>query len=472
MTVPSNKTKEIYDGNDVTTVFPYPFKIFASTHLQVILTDANDAETTLTEGIDYTVSGVGDAAGGNVTYPITGDPLATGEKLTVYRVPINIQSTDFNNQGGFFADTHENAFDLLTMITQYLQELVQRALTIPVSDDSGADPTLPIAEASKLIGWDSTGLFMVNYAPGSVTLATPGSDTIIASMINAAGTQATLDKLLSGNTAKWQKGADVASAAALPLLTDGNYNDVTGVAAITSINTVGIGTWRLLQFDGVLTLTHHATDLILPGGANITTAAGDHALMFEYASGDWICVGYFRANGLPVAFKDEDDMASDSELHVPSQQSVKKYVDDRVAGSNWPSFSVYRGAVQSINDTTNTKVQWTTKEFDTNSDFDNVTNYRFTPTVAGKYLLTACLQMTLNDAKSLRVRITKNGSLRTSAYSHSGHAVDGVSANVTCIETANGSTDYFEVEVYHTNGVATDLNGARQTTFFMGSRIA
>jgi hypothetical protein len=99
---------------------------------------------------------------------------------------------------------------------------------------------------------------------------------------------------------QWSKGADVASAAALPVLTDGNYFDVTGTTAITSINTTKIGNIIKLHFDGVLTLTHHATDLVLPGGANITTAAGDEAEFIEYATGDYRCVNYSKADGNPV----------------------------------------------------------------------------------------------------------------------------------------------------------------------------
>lgn len=99
---------------------------------------------------------------------------------------------------------------------------------------------------------------------------------------------------------RWAKGADVASAAALALGTDGNYFDVTGSVAVTSIGTVGVGTVVGLHFDAALTLTHHATDLILPGAANITTAAGDEALLIEYAAGDWRCISYTRASGLPV----------------------------------------------------------------------------------------------------------------------------------------------------------------------------
>tara|TARA_Y100000310_G_scaffold147940_1_gene147212 strand:- start:449 stop:3943 length:3495 start_codon:yes stop_codon:yes gene_type:complete len=99
---------------------------------------------------------------------------------------------------------------------------------------------------------------------------------------------------------KWSKGADVASATALALGADGNSFDITGTTTITSIDTLGIGTVVALHFDGVVTLTHHATDLVLPGGANITTAAGDIALMAEYASGDWRCASYTKADGTAI----------------------------------------------------------------------------------------------------------------------------------------------------------------------------
>ena len=95
---------------------------------------------------------------------------------------------------------------------------------------------------------------------------------------------------------RWSKGADVASATALTLGTDGNYFDITGTTAITSIGTLAPGTIVCLHFDGILTFTHDGTNLILPGSANITTAAGDEAILIEYATGDWRCINYNRAS--------------------------------------------------------------------------------------------------------------------------------------------------------------------------------
>ena len=101
----------------------------------------------------------------------------------------------------------------------------------------------------------------------------------------------------NGKAINQSKGADVASATALNLGADGNYFDITGTTTITSITTEGAGTEVTLHFDGILILTHHATDLILPSGASITTAAGDEATFIEYATGDWRCTNYSRADG-------------------------------------------------------------------------------------------------------------------------------------------------------------------------------
>lgn len=99
-----------------------------------------------------------------------------------------------------------------------------------------------------------------------------------------------------GTSATFKDGGDIASANALTLGT-GNVFNITGTTAVTSIGTKGIGTICWLRFDGILTLTHHATDLILTTGTNITTAAGDWGIFEEYASGDWRMIGYVRASG-------------------------------------------------------------------------------------------------------------------------------------------------------------------------------
>lgn len=95
------------------------------------------------------------------------------------------------------------------------------------------------------------------------------------------------------------KGADVASATTTTIwVTDGNYIHITGTTTITSFGTAPqAGATRTLVFDGALTLTHNATSLILPTGANITTAAGDVAIVRAETTANARVVAYLRKDG-------------------------------------------------------------------------------------------------------------------------------------------------------------------------------
>jgi hypothetical protein len=88
-------------------------------------------------------------------------------------------------------------------------------------------------------------------------------------------------------------GANIASAGTINLDTaTGGRVHVTGT---TGINTVTLTRGpRTVIFDGILTLTHHATNNNLPGAANITTAAGDRAV-YESDGTTVYCIAYIRA---------------------------------------------------------------------------------------------------------------------------------------------------------------------------------
>lgn len=97
------------------------------------------------------------------------------------------------------------------------------------------------------------------------------------------------------------KGADIASAGTTDLgAVEGLAHDITGTTTITSFGTVAAGIIKVLKFEGALTLTHNATSLIIPGGANITTADGDVALVISEGSGNWRVLSYFTAASLYV----------------------------------------------------------------------------------------------------------------------------------------------------------------------------
>ncbi|MEQ9634596.1 MAG: hypothetical protein RLW68_00780 [Devosia marina] len=89
---------------------------------------------------------------------------------------------------------------------------------------------------------------------------------------------------------------DVASATTCDIGAAASPNvNITGTTTITGFGTKTAGVKRYVKFAGALTLTHNATSLILPGAANITTAAGDTAALVSEGSGNWRMLWYQRA---------------------------------------------------------------------------------------------------------------------------------------------------------------------------------
>lgn len=125
------------------------------------------------------------------------------------------------------------------------------------------------------------------------------------SLVDSVATIDTLDTIfneLMAQTAKWLGADTLASATTTDLgSVPGRYVSVTGTTTITGFGTIKDGTIKIVKFGGILTLTHNGTSLILPGAANITTAAGDVALMGSEGSGNWRCLSYQRASGLGLA---------------------------------------------------------------------------------------------------------------------------------------------------------------------------
>ena len=103
----------------------------------------------------------------------------------------------------------------------------------------------------------------------------------------------------NGNYMQTEKGADIVSASPLVITTVGDYFDVTGTTNF-AVMTVAADRQFTLQFDGILTMTHHATTLDLPSEANITTAAGDVATFQSTGANTVQCINYTRADGTAI----------------------------------------------------------------------------------------------------------------------------------------------------------------------------
>lgn len=128
MTVSTEVDHNDYTGNGVTTSFPYTFRIFKKSDLVVQVVDLNENITELILDTDYTVTGAGGYTGGNV---ILVTALADGYQISISRELPVTQETDLRNQGKFFAEVHEDAFDKLTMLIQQVRSFFSLALRKP-----------------------------------------------------------------------------------------------------------------------------------------------------------------------------------------------------------------------------------------------------------------------------------------------------------------------------------------------------
>lgn len=121
---------EKYAGDGVTKTFGFGFRTFEAVDVVVVAADANGVETTLNPETDYYVSRNSSGQGGTVT--LSKAP-ASGTSLAITRsVPVT-QEVDLVNQGEFYAETIEEAFDKVTATIQDLREMAKRHLTVPIT---------------------------------------------------------------------------------------------------------------------------------------------------------------------------------------------------------------------------------------------------------------------------------------------------------------------------------------------------
>lgn len=156
MTVTSTNQKVQFNGDGSTTVFAYNFKIFASSDLSVILRSAAGTETVQQLTTNYTVSGVGETSGGNVTM---GTAPPSGTTLTILRVQPNLQGLDLVPNDPFPAGSMEDALDKLTFMVQTHDEEIGRSIKASKTNVI-ADSEFTVSatdRANKLFSFDSSG---------------------------------------------------------------------------------------------------------------------------------------------------------------------------------------------------------------------------------------------------------------------------------------------------------------------------
>ena len=216
MALTTTSNKVIHSGNASATVFGYGFPILEASHLTVIYTDADDVETTLSAS-EYSVTGIGTRAGGNVTYTRDGSPIATGTKLTIVRTVPYTQLTQLANQGGYYPEVVEARLDLVYMAMQQLAEIVGRYTVSSISDPATEQSNYALIQAlqSDLGDFDkltTAGDILTHNGTAYIRLARGTNGQYLGISANALAWQAPPSSLLFSGVRQTVSGGPVTTA--------------------------------------------------------------------------------------------------------------------------------------------------------------------------------------------------------------------------------------------------------------------
>ena len=191
------------------------------------------------------------------------------------------------------------------------------------------------------------------------------------------------------------------------------------------------------------------------------SVANDAITLAKMASGTDGNIISYDASGNPVAIATGSDgqvLTSTGAGSPPAFETLP------TGGTNTPAFEARNGSNQDIGYTgVYTKITANTEVFDTNSKYDNSTNYRFTPTVAGKYYCYANIQFETTSASNsgdnlitTTAAIYKNGTAAAYSQLNKGAQAAGYkkrSEQVISILDLDAD-DYIELYAMGDNGIA------------------
>lgn len=146
-----------FNGNGVTTSFPFTFKVWAASDLRVVVTTAG-VDSVKVIGSDYTVTLNPDqntTPGGTINYPAT---VPVGSILRIWGNMSVEQPTDLPDGGDYRAEQVESMSDRIVAI---LQEHIG-------GEASSWAYALPNPQADWLIGWNGTGTALENKDPSLI----------------------------------------------------------------------------------------------------------------------------------------------------------------------------------------------------------------------------------------------------------------------------------------------------------------
>lgn len=177
MTVTTTNRFVEYTGNGSTTQFAYAFNIPDADSARVQLVEIATNVVTELSTSQYTITGLGSDAGGEVTYPTSGDPLASTHQIQIYRRTEPTQQRSVNNQTAYDAGVVEEVWDRLTRALQDAYALGDRALKVR---ENQTGPSMTVGTDGQVLIFNSSGNIEGGPDGSDIAGAQAAADTAVA----------------------------------------------------------------------------------------------------------------------------------------------------------------------------------------------------------------------------------------------------------------------------------------------------
>ena len=203
MTVADNTSRNQYTATSGQTVFAYTFEIVDKSHIVVLKNGV-----ALSEGTNYTVSGVGADSGGNITLTVG---ATTGDIMTFYRDMPYSRTQNYTNSGDFLASEVNSDFDDLWLAGEQTNRSFSQSIRKPITDSDSISMELPEAASrtNSFLTFDSTG-------------------AVSTQSLSSANTPSNINRQQftgNGSTTVFTLAADPGSPAAVVIYIDGVYQE-------------------------------------------------------------------------------------------------------------------------------------------------------------------------------------------------------------------------------------------------------